>query len=190
MPSGVVPHERPCLLQLCLTICHAFWCGASLSATPAGVLPHTSGVVPHYRPCLLVLGHCRPTIFLLVECIWKKDVYKSGATHTGMQLHQTWLLILCHSNMPACTVQLYQTYIQGSFIQICVFVKCFSIRQDIWLLQSHQTCLQEGRHSHRFAKFVSYRPGRHLECIECLVMHELHHWYVTRLMSVIQESVN
>ena len=36
------------------------------------------------------------------------------------------------SDMPACTVQLYQTYMLGSFIPILVFVKCFSIRQDIW----------------------------------------------------------
>ena len=35
------------------------------------------------------------------------------------------------SDMPACTVQLYQTCMLGSFIQIQVFVKCFSIRQEI-----------------------------------------------------------
>ena len=37
------------------------------------------------------------------------------------------------SDMPACTVQLYQTCMLGSFIQIHMFVKCFSIRQEIWL---------------------------------------------------------
>ena len=36
------------------------------------------------------------------------------------------------SYMPACTVQLYQTCMLGSFIQVHVFVKCFSIRQEIW----------------------------------------------------------
>ena len=36
------------------------------------------------------------------------------------------------SDMPACTVQLYQTYMLGSCIQIHVFVKCFSIRREIW----------------------------------------------------------
>ena len=36
------------------------------------------------------------------------------------------------SDMPARTVQLYQTYMLGSFIQIHVFVKCFSIRGEIW----------------------------------------------------------
>ena len=35
------------------------------------------------------------------------------------------------SDMPACTVQLYQTCMLGSFIQIHEFVKCFSIRQEI-----------------------------------------------------------
>ena len=79
MTSGVVPHYQPCLLVRCLTIGHAFcgclttgnafWCGALLSAMPAGVLPHCMfvafwcgaslstmpiGVLPHYRPCLLV----------------------------------------------------------------------------------------------------------------------------------------
>ena len=36
------------------------------------------------------------------------------------------------SDMPACTGQLYQTCMLGSFIQIHVFVKCFSIRHEIW----------------------------------------------------------
>ena len=47
MPSGMVPHYQPCLLLWGLTIGHAFWYGASLSAMP-------SIVVPHYRPCFLV----------------------------------------------------------------------------------------------------------------------------------------
>ena len=36
------------------------------------------------------------------------------------------------SDMSVCTVQLYQTCMLGSFIQIHVFVKCFSIMQGIW----------------------------------------------------------
>ena len=36
------------------------------------------------------------------------------------------------SDMPACTVQFYQTRMLGSFIQIHVLVKCFSIGQEIW----------------------------------------------------------
>ena len=38
------------------------------------------------------------------------------------------------SDMPAFTVQPYQTCMLGSFIQIHVFVKCFSIRQEIWFV--------------------------------------------------------
>ena len=30
MPVNVVPHYRSCLLGWCLTVGHAFWCGASL----------------------------------------------------------------------------------------------------------------------------------------------------------------
>ena len=76
-------------------------------------------VVPHYRPCLLVDFSLQPT-FWLVECRGKRDGYKSSADPVPL------------SDMPACTVQLYQTCILGSFIQIYVFVKCFSIRQEIW----------------------------------------------------------
>ena len=35
-------------------------------------------------------------------------------------------------DMSACTVQLYQTCMLGSFIQIRVFIKCCSIMQEIW----------------------------------------------------------
>ena len=44
------------------------------------------------------------------------------------------------SDMPACTVQLYQTCMLGSFIQIRVFVKCFSIRQEILYITKPQVC--------------------------------------------------
>ena len=66
-----------------------------------------------------------------------------------VQTEEGWLQVWCYSyrgaitsdmssdlvplsDMPACTVQLYQTCMLGSFIQIHVFVKCFSIRQGIW----------------------------------------------------------
>ena len=87
----------------------------------------SSGVVPHYRPCLLAwyltIGHAYWTVFPLQPTIWlveyrgKRDGNKSGATLT---------------DMPVCTVQLYQTCMLGSFIQIHVLAKCFSIRQEIW----------------------------------------------------------
>ena len=127
MPVDVVPHFRPCLLVWCLTVGHVFWCGASLKAMPVGV-------VPHYRPCLLVRFALQPA-FLLVECRGNRDGYKSGATLTEMPLHQTCLLILWHSNiclLVQCNYIVYQTCMLGSFIQIHVFVKCFSLRQEIW----------------------------------------------------------
>ena len=85
------------------------------------------GLLPHYRPCLLVRFALQPTVWL-VECRGKRDGYKYGATLTDVPLHQTCVPL---SKMPACTVQLYQTRMLGSFIQIHVFVKCFSIRQEI-----------------------------------------------------------
>ena len=129
MPYRVVPHYQPCILVWCLTIGHAFSCGASLSALSVGV-------VPHYRPCLLAwyltIGHACWSIviatdILLVECRWKKDgvwcYLYSGAIISDMSADTMPLL-----NMPACTVQLYQTCMLGKFIQIRVFVKCCSAR--------------------------------------------------------------
>ena len=66
-----------------------------------------------------------------------------------VQREEGWLQVWCYSyrgtitsdmsavlvplsDMPACTVQLYQTCMLGSFIQIHEFVKCFSIRQELW----------------------------------------------------------
>ena len=110
IPSGVVPHYQPCLLVCCLTIGHAFWCGASSSTMPVSVVPQS-------RPCLLAwyltIGHCNQ--HLLVECRWKKGGYKSGATCTEVPLHQTCLLIWCHSQI-CLLVQCnyYQTCMLGS----------------------------------------------------------------------------
>ena len=84
------------------------------------------------------------------------------------------------SDMPACTVQLYQTCMLGSFIQIHMFVKCFSIRQAIRYVAN-----QVRRGYHWFVKLISYQPGRHLEYIKLL----MHHSDVTRMMSVTKESV-
>ena len=121
--AGMVSHYQPCLLVWWIFIGHAFWFGTALSAMPVGV-------VPHYRPYLLVRFALQPT-FWLVECRRKSDGYKSGATLTEVPLHQTCLLIRCHSQI-CLLVQCNKLCILGSFIQIHVFVKCFSIRQDIW----------------------------------------------------------
>ena len=122
MSSGMVP-----------TIGHTFSCDASLSALPVVV-------VPHYRSCLLAwyltIDHAcwsiaTATEIFLVKRKWKKD--GDGATCTVVHLYQTCLLIRYPlSDMSACTVQLNQTCMLGSFIQICEFVKCCSIREGIW----------------------------------------------------------
>ena len=46
----------------------------------------------------------QPT-FILVECRKKKDGYESGATLTGVPLHQTSANPVSLSGMQACTVQ-------------------------------------------------------------------------------------
>ena len=134
MPSGVLPHYSSCLLTwwliinhaywCCLTIGHAFWCGASASTMSVVV-------VPYYRPCLLAwhltIGHALWSIatainILLVECIWRKGGYKSGATCTEVLLYQTCLMIRYHS-------------------QICLLVECIYIRHTCWVHEFIYACL-------------------------------------------------
>ena len=119
MPSGVVPHYQPCLLVWCLTIGHAFWCGTSLSAMPVSV-------VPDYRPSLLVNCLCNQhfTSQVPIEEVWLQVwcYLNSGAMISGMSADPVPL-----SDMPVCTVQLYQICILGTFIQIRR-----SVRQGIW----------------------------------------------------------
>ena len=99
----------------------------------------SSGVVPNYQPCLLVtIGIACWSIlhfnqpFDLVECRGEWDGYKSGATLTEVSLHQTCLLIRSHSQTCLLVKCNCMTCMLGSFIQIHMFVKCFSIRQEIW----------------------------------------------------------
>ena len=47
MLAGSLPLNPACELVLCFPICHTCWYGVSLSAVPAGVMPH-------YRPYLLM----------------------------------------------------------------------------------------------------------------------------------------
>ena len=88
------------------------------------------GVVPSYRTCLLVCCH-----------------YNRYST-SRVQMGEGWIQLWCYLyigaitsdmsadpvplSMPASTVQLYHTCMLCSFIQIHVFVNCFSIRQGIW----------------------------------------------------------
>ena len=116
-------HCRPRLLVWCLTIGHACWRSTSLSAMPVGE-------VHYYRPCLLVwnltIGHswwsvATATDILLVECRWNENGYDYAATLKEVPLHQTWLLILSHS-------------------EISMDVQCNSIRHACWVHLIRYTC--------------------------------------------------
>ena len=98
----MVPHYQSCLLVWCHTTGHAFWS----FATAAYI--YTSRV--------------QTEVGWLQVC----------ATLTGVPLHQTSADPVSLSDMPACTVQLYQTCMLDSFIQLHMCVKCFSIPQGIW----------------------------------------------------------
>ena len=154
MSSGVVT-----------TICHAFSCGASLSAL-------TVGVVPHYRSCLLAwyltIGHACLSIatasdILLVTCRLKIDgvwcYLYSGGIISDMCADAVPL-----SAMPACTIQLYQKCMLGSFIQIRMFVMCCSIRQGIGSI-TNQSDMPTGRVLLP-VELVGYHPGRQFEYIK------------------------
>ena len=102
MPVGVLPHYRPCLLAWCLTIVHG----------------------------LLVSCHCNSHFSSRVQMqegwlqVW--CYFYRGAITSDMSADPVPL-----SDMPACTMQLCQTCMMGLFIQIRVFVKCFSFSQGI-----------------------------------------------------------
>ena len=190
MHVGVVPHYRPCLLVWCLTISHACWCGASIYDMPSGVMPHYRpcllvwcltigyafwcvaslfdmpvGMVPHYRPCLLVNCHCNRHFTSQVQM-------EKGWLHVWCYLYRSAIISdmsadpVPLSDMPAGIVQLYQTCMLGIFIQICVFVKCCSIRQGIWSV-TNPSDMPTGRVPlPNFVKLVGHYPGRHLEYIK------------------------
>ena len=123
-----------------------------------------------------------------------------------MKREEGWLQVWCHSyrgaipsdmsadlvplsDLPACTMQLYQTNMLGSFILIHVFVKCFSIRQEILYVTNPQDMPTGKMQRPRICKTYQLPdPGQHLEYIKFRVMHQLYHWDVTRMMSVTQES--
>ena len=143
MPSGVVSYYQPCLLVYCLTIGHAFWCGASSSTMPVDV-------VPHYRPCLLVwyltIGHDFLLIttainILLVKCRWKKGGYKSGARGSIISDMSDDPVPL--SDMPVCTMQLLSDMHAGfknSSMHVC----------KVLLYQArYLVCYKSIRHAYR-----------------------------------------
>ena len=103
MSAGLVPHYQPCLLVWCLTIGHVCW--SNTTATDI----FTSRVKMEEE-------------WLQVWCYLYKDDITSDTSADPVPL----------LDVPDCTVQLYQTCMLGSFIQIRVFAKCCSIMHDIW----------------------------------------------------------
>ena len=103
----------------------------------------SSGVLPQYRPCLLAW-------YLTNDpACWSFFCSSIDILTSLVQTEEGWLQSWCYSyrgaitsdmfadpvpfsDMPACSVQLYQTCMLGLFIQIHVFVKGFSIRREFW----------------------------------------------------------
>ena len=165
MPSGVVPHYQPCLLVCCLTIGHAYWYGASLSAMP-------SIVVPHYRPCLmvwcLIISHfcwCGDHYrrYLLVWNLIIRNACWCGSSLQTMPVgvvphYRPCLLVNRHCNrhftsrrrrMVSCKssaafteVPLHRTCLLiRCHSQICLLVQCNSIRHACWVHLFRYACL-------------------------------------------------
>ena len=138
----------PCLFVWYFTISHVYWCGASLLAMSAGVLPY-------YRPCLLALGY------------WSLHLYYSREDGrrmvTSLVLHLQGCnyirhpLIPCHSQI-CLLVQCNLSDMHAGFIYSVTHVCKALSGKASGLLQIHQACLQEGCHSDGFVKFVSYYP--------------------------------
>ena len=93
--SGVVPHCRSCLLVRCINICHACWRGTSLYAMPAGPFCTSTDILTNWVQ--MQEGWLQ---------VWRYS-YK-GAISSGMSADPVPL-----SDMPDCTVQLYQTCMLG-----------------------------------------------------------------------------
>ena len=113
MPAGVVPHQL-CLLVWCFSIGHACWNGTSLKAMPAGPLPLQQTITSQSSADGRRM--VRSLMLSKQRCHYIRHVCWSSA-----------LL-----DMPAFTVQLYQTCVLDSFIQMNLFIKYFSIRLGIW----------------------------------------------------------
>ena len=88
-----------------------------------------SGVVPYNRPCLyLTIGHTCWSVLhfnrhfdqLSADEEWWLQVW--CYSYRGAITSDMFGDPVLNSDMPACRVQLYQTYMLGSFIQIHVFV--------------------------------------------------------------------
>ena len=77
----------------------------------------------------------------------------------------------------------------GSFIQIHVFVKCFSTRQEVWYV-TNPPDMPTGKVRLPRVCIIYQLPAWTPSWIfKFSVMHQLHHWDVTMMMSVTQGTV-
>ena len=133
------------LLVWCLTISRVCWYGVSLSTVPAGVVLHIGHT--------FWFGTSLSAMPVGVTMLAGPFCNSTNILTSWVQTEMGWLQVWCYSyrgaitsdmfanlvplsDMPACIVQLYQTCMMGSLIQIHVFVKCFSIRQEIWYVKN------------------------------------------------------
>ena len=126
MLAGSLPLNLACKLVLCFSICHTCWYGVSLSAVPAGVMPH-------YRPYLLMWClNISPAE--LVWCLSVGHAFWCGvslqAIPSGVVPHyQPCLLVCCltigHalSTMPIGVLPHYRS---------CLLVWCLIINHACW----------------------------------------------------------
>ena len=124
----------------CLTIGHAFWCGASSSTMPVSVIPHS-------RPCLLAwyltIGHCNQHFTSRVQMeegrlqVWCY-LYR-GTITTDMSADLVPL-----SDMPSCTMQLLSNMHAG-FMNTSTHVCKVLLYQTRYLV-----CYKFIRHAYRY----------------------------------------
>ena len=148
MSSGVVPHYQPCLLVCCLTIGHAFWCGASSSTMPVGV-------VPHYRPCLLVwcltIGHAFWSIatsidILLVKCRGRRAV--TSLVLPVERCHYIWHVWWSGATLRyACLYNATISDTHAGFLNSSTHV----CKVLLYQTRLHLVCYKSIRHAYRYA---------------------------------------
>ena len=126
MLAGSLSLNPACLLALCFSICYTCWYGTSLSAVPAGVMPH-------YRPYILMWClNISPAV--LVWCLSKGHAFWCGASIQAMPsgvvpLYRQCLLVWCLTINHACWC-VTSLYVMPSGVvphyQPCLLVCCLT----------------------------------------------------------------
>ena len=128
MLAGSLPLNPACKLVLCFSICHTCWYGVSLSAVPAGVMPH-------YRSYLLMWClNISPAV--LVWCLSIGHAFWCGASlqamPSGVVPHYQPCLLMCRHTIG-------HTFWPGASLQPCLLVCCLTIGHTFWCGASSST---------------------------------------------------